>query len=87
MENGTNMKFSYLRVRDDIIIWKNAVMKLHFKRIKYIKKGIKTKMKEYGNEQQQQQKKKTKWIWKKSQIVWLEMKIKIFEIKNIASVK
>ena len=39
-------------------------------------------MKEYGNEQ-----KKKKVDLKKSQIVWLEMKIKLFEIKNLASVK
>ena len=42
-------------------------------------------MKEYGNEQQQQKKKQVDL--KKSQIVWLEMKIKILEIKNVAPVK
>ena len=85
MENGTNMKFSYLRVRDDTIIWKNAVMKLHFKRLKILKKELKPKWKNMAMNNNNNKKKQVDL--KKSQIVWLEMKIKILEIKNVAPVK
>ena len=37
------MKFSYLRVGDYIIIWKNAIINLHFKWLKILKKELKPK--------------------------------------------
>ena len=56
-------------------------MKLHFKQLKIFKKELKPKWKNMAMN------KKKKVDLKKSQIVWLEMKIKLFEIKNLASVK
>ena len=54
---------------------KKVIMKIYFKRLKTHKKVIETKMKEHDSE------KKEQVDLKKKEMVWLEMKIIIADVK------